>query len=433
LHIFANHSVWKGRREDERTLRWTIPGLVELDLWLGSGQIRQPYSTQYEEFEDHCGRIGFSAGFLRELRAKQPLYQCKIHRNGANKPAILELAISVYETDSIFILVRYDITGRLLKGLVFTKEVDKLATCPLTFRSLERFLDERRDDAASDPLMIITTLLSFLEMRSHEPVRWRDSILALEGRLGVTRRREHLDELGYPEPSDRFAFLNAQQASLALELHDAGAAARSIALLLGRISRLVRLCEGVGRCPSPVELATECREVTARLYVLQVDMCAADVTTLEGGLYNRMGEAYNQTMKGIAVIGLVFLPTMLVSGVFQAGSGGGQGSSGSGSYGLDARSFWSLFMSLCAALTVLMIAAWVAWERCGYRWMEQIRNLEVEHHWKQDRELYSVACESELRSQQLSRSAQPIDSRHRAICTNRRFCIDNKQRGFYRQ
>jgi hypothetical protein len=432
LHLFANHSVWKDWKEDERTEIWTIPGRVELELFLGSGQIRHPYTTRYEEFEARCKKIEFSVSFLRELRAKQPLYQCKFHRGKQNKPALLELAISVYETDSIFILVRYDLTASLLKGLVFAKQADKLSTCPLTFSSLARFLDERRADVAADPLLLLPALLSFQQHRSHEPVRWRDSVLGLEGWLGVTRRRDHLDHQGYPGPSDRFAFLNAQQASLALDLDEAGAAARSIALVLEQVGRLARICAEVERCPGEAEMAIECRTVSARLYVLQVDMCAANMQTIKVALYNRMGEADNQTMKGIAVIGLVFLPTMLVASVFQAGSSNSPGSS-SGGNGLIASNFWSLFPSLCVGLTALVMGMWVAWERYGYRWLESLRNMEVKRRWQEEQQRYSLPYENELRIRQLSMSAQFDDSGHRTICTNRQYCIHNRQRSYYRR
>jgi hypothetical protein len=433
LHHFANNSVWKGWKEDERSEPWKIPGTVEIEILFGSGQLRHPYTTRYEDFEARCKTIGFSATFLRELRAKQPLYQCKIHRNKENTPVILELAISVYETDSIFILVRYDIATHLLQGVVFLKQVDMLSTCPLTFDSLARFLDERRAEMAADPLMLLPTLLSFLQFRSHEPVRWRHSVLRFESWLGVTRRRDHLDHMGYQGPSDRFAFLNAQQASLALEIDDAGASARSILLLLEQVGRLVRVCEGVAPCPSDAEMVTESRAVSARLYVIQVDMSAAHMQTLKGALYNRMGEADNQTMKGIAVIGLVFLPTMLVASMVQAGFSNGQGTNPSID-GWAASQFWSMFLSLCVGLTALVMGLWVAWERYGYRWLEKLRKMEVKNRWQKEGQLYALQYENELRMRQLSKlEAFPpfSDSRHRALCTNRQYCIHNTQSSFY--
>jgi hypothetical protein len=347
--------------------------------------------------------------------------------------------MSVYETDSIFTLIRYDLHTKLLQGLVFVKQADKLSTCRVTFESLTRFLDERKADMAADPLLLLPTLLSFQQFRSHEPVRWRDSVLDLEGWLGVTRRRDHLDDQGYPEPSDRLAFLNAQQASLALEMDDAGASARSILLLLEQAARLVRVCGGLERCPGDVEMAIECRAVSARLYVLQVDMCAANMQTLKRALFNRMGEADNQTMKGIAVIGLVFLPTMLVASVVQAGFSNGQGANPGGG-GLGVSSFWSMFLSLCVGLTVLVMGVWVAWERYGYRWLEKLRNMEVNNRWQQERQLYSLPYENELRRAQLGdlesqlnnleTFPQYADGRHRTICTNRQYCIHNRQSSF---
>jgi hypothetical protein len=188
----------------------------------------------------------------------------------------------------------------------------------------------------------------------------------------------------------------------------------------------------VERCPGEAEMAVECRMVSARLYVLQVDMCAAHMQTIKGALYNRMGEADNQTMKGIAVIGLVFLPTMLVASVFQAGSSNSQGSS-SGGNGLVASKFWSLFPSLCVGLTVLVMGMWVAWERYGYRWLENLRNMEVKHRWQKDGQLCLLPYENELRIRQLSKSAQFDDSGHRKICTNLQYCVHNRQRSFYRR
>src|SRR3954447_12289274 len=105
LHPFANHAVWKAWKEDEQTVEWSASRNVKINIFLGSGQIRNPYTTKYETFETHCEMIGFSPQFLRQLRSKQPFYECTIHRNDDKKPMILELAISVYETDSMFILV----------------------------------------------------------------------------------------------------------------------------------------------------------------------------------------------------------------------------------------------------------------------------------------------------------------------------------------
>jgi hypothetical protein len=53
---------------------------------------------------------------------------------------VLELAMAVYETDAIFILVRYDIIAQVLKGLVFFKQFDGLSTSNLTLNSVDSFL-----------------------------------------------------------------------------------------------------------------------------------------------------------------------------------------------------------------------------------------------------------------------------------------------------
>src|SRR6266480_1713262 len=144
LHPLTMHSVWQTQEKGEQTERWKISEKVDIELFLGSGQLSHPFSISHEEFVRRCKRIEFSADFLRNLRAKQPLYECKIHESKENKLAVLELAMVVYETDAIFILVRYNVAAQVLKGLIFFKKLDAISTCPLTFDSIVPFLDERR-------------------------------------------------------------------------------------------------------------------------------------------------------------------------------------------------------------------------------------------------------------------------------------------------
>jgi hypothetical protein len=434
LHPLAMHSVWQPPEKEEETEPWEIPGKVDIELFLGSGQLDTPFTMGHKAFASRCAK--FSTGFLRELRGKQPLYECKIQSQG-NRPTVLELAMAVYETDAIFILVRYDIVAQVLTGLIFFKQFDGLSTCTLTLNSIVSFLNERRDEIQVAPLILLPTLLSFLQFRSHTPIRWRVSLLNAEARLGVTRRRDFLDLKGYPAAIDDFAFLNAHLSSLAHELDDTAAATKSIRLLHAQVGRVVRICEGFERCPSMAELAAECKEVYAQLFDLQVGMSRGNGQTLQGALYNKIGVAENQRMKVIAVISLMFLPTTLVAGVFGAGIISVQGAhSGSGS-GQVVSKLWPLFLLLCVGLTVLVFGLWIAWERHGNRWLRKLGRMDVQGRWQTQQPVGYVPFEKKLREKQLSESQESLaqlerDGRQRSNCSDGYYCLEHNKEYTFR-
>src|SRR5436190_11435302 len=63
LHPLAMHSVWQAPEKGEHTKRWNISEKVEIELFLGSGQLEHPFSTSHEQFARRCKSIGFSAEF----------------------------------------------------------------------------------------------------------------------------------------------------------------------------------------------------------------------------------------------------------------------------------------------------------------------------------------------------------------------------------
>jgi len=395
-----------------------------MEVLLGSGQLDHPFTTSHEAFARRCASIGFSAGFLRNLRGKQPLFECRFQSEGNKKPDVLELAMATYETDAILILIRYDIASQVLKGLVFFKQMDVLSKCDITFDSIIPFLDERKDEIEETPLTLLPILLSFLQFRSHNSVNWRVSPLNAEGELGVTHRRDFMDAKGYPKANDDLAFLNAHLASMAHELDDTVAAASNVQLLLKQTALAVRICKGADPCPGKAELMAECRAVNAQLYVEQVQMSIANMQTLKGALYNKIGAAENRTTKSIAVLGLVVLPTMLVSNVFAAGIFNLQGPSSNVDGGVVSKS-WPLFLSLCVGLTGLMLSMWTLWERCGNRWLENLGNTEVQNRWRKDGQPTSVPQETELRKMLIIKSKKGLVQFRRSHCTDGYFCIEH--------
>jgi len=425
LHAMSMHTVWQDEEKEEQIRQWPkTPANVEMEVGLGSGQVDHPFTTSHEAFARRCESIGFSPAFLRNLRGKQPLFECRIQRNENKKPEVLELAISTYETDAILILVRYDIASQVLKGLVFFKQMDSLSKCDIRFDSIIPFLDERKDEIEETPLIILPILLSFLQFRSHNSVKWRVDLHNAEGELGVTRRRDFLDAKGYRKATDDFAFLNAHLASTAHELDDTVAAAKNIQLLLQQTAKVVRICDGVERCPSRAELMAECRAVNAQLYAEQVQMSIANMQTLRGALYSRMGAAENRTAKSIAMLGLVVLPTMLVSNVFATGILNLQGTYSNVDGGTVSK-LWPWFLSLCVGLTALMFSLWTLWERCGARWLEKLGNTEIQKRWRQEGQPDFVPQATEMRKVQKIESEKALVQfgRQRSFCSDGYICM----------
>jgi hypothetical protein len=97
------------------------------------------------------------------LRAKRPLFeyrlQCETSSSGRRQLTILEIAVSNYEDDDFFRPFHFDVREKRMRGMIFLKSDDHINTKPMGVDSFQRFLDNRKDFLAENPLMVIIALL----------------------------------------------------------------------------------------------------------------------------------------------------------------------------------------------------------------------------------------------------------------------------------
>jgi Mg2+ and Co2+ transporter CorA len=374
LEEFVSNAVWCRTNVAES---WTTAN-IELDVHLGSGQVAYPFTITHAHFRDRYERLGFSDPFLRTLRAKRPLFEYRLQygtgsSSGRREPTVLEIAVSNYENDDFFGIFRFDVARKQIRGLVFLKSDDHINTKPIGVDSFQRFLDERKEFLTENPLMVINALLEFIQRRGHDFVYWRVALYILEGKMGVSRKKDFLKRLGYPAASADYKLLNDDLASIGKEIADSELSASTICFLAQKFGQLLRICEAhderlAGGLAAddgiPSEQQQQVHGVIARceLYIQHMKMCHHVLQDLKSVLYNLISQRESQTMIIFTAVTIIFVPPTFVSSVFSAGifdfhAGDGQ----------DAKTvsrFWPVYLIttvLMTAVTMALLAIWRYW------------------------------------------------------------------------
>ncbi|PMD24628.1 hypothetical protein NA56DRAFT_493636 [Hyaloscypha hepaticicola] len=246
LEYFVKYAAWNA--SGDPLLYWSCRANLQVWIGEGSGQMSAAFSISSQRFCSVCAEIGFSQSFLQKVIAKAPMFEYRFDfpeiAYESTPPSHLEIAMSTFENDSFFCLLRYDLQKKKSKALIFLKARDYLRkNRPLLLQHLIAWFDPNRATLHRRPLMILNSLLDFIQYEAHQHVRWRLELYSLESRLGVTRDGDALRLGGYAEVDHDFALLNADLAGFAKKLADTELSASTILEHAKALQRLVGYCE----------------------------------------------------------------------------------------------------------------------------------------------------------------------------------------------
>jgi Mg2+ and Co2+ transporter CorA len=376
LEEFVSNAVWCRTNVAES---WKTAN-IDLDVHLGSGQVAYPYTITHTHFKDRYESIGFSDPFLRNLRAKRSLFeyrlQCSTNGSGRRQPAVLEIAVSNYENDDFFGIFRFDVKKKKIRGLIFLKSDDHINTKPIGLDSFQLFLNDRKEFLNENPLMVINALLEFIQRRGQDFVYWRVALYILEGKLGVSRKKDFLKRLGYPEASSDYKLLNDDLASIGKEIADSELSASTICFLAQKFGQLLKICEaherqGFVNDEIPSEQEQEVHGVIARseLYIQHMKMCHHVLQDLKTVLYNLISQRESQTMIIFTAVTIIFVPPTFVSSVFSTGIFDFHAEDGQ-----DAKTvskFWPVYLISTVLMTAVIMALLGIWRYWATDWVNK--------------------------------------------------------------
>ncbi|CZR54672.1 uncharacterized protein PAC_04556 [Phialocephala subalpina] len=358
---------------------WSCSPRLEVMIGLGSGQNASPFSVTEPQFENICKDMEFSELFLQKIIARASMFEHQWVFSGAtSQPSHLELSISVFENDSFFFLLRYNILLGAVKCLLLLKSMGYLKTKPLKVQDMIQWLETKRGILCRRPLLIVNAILEFMQSRAHEYLRWRLELYNMESRLGVTRNGQLLLMRGYEDVSYDFGLLNADLASIAKQIADTELSVSTMMEQAKAFQRLVKICEaceaesGTNK-KQPLTVSEQDEEVQAtitraELYLKHTKMAQDVLQSLTAVLYNRINKQDTDSMKTIAVVTLVFLPATFISAVFSTGIFHFHASEAPDHPKTVSRYGW-VYLLVCILSTTLTILSWVCWYKWGRHWL----------------------------------------------------------------
>jgi hypothetical protein len=321
LEYLIKYAAWNA--SEDRLLTWSCSPNIQVSIGEGSGQLSAAFSIGSQRFCSVCAEIRFSQSFLQKVVAKAPMFEYQFEflelANESTRPSHLEIAMSTFENDSFFCLLRYDLKKKTSKVLIFIKAMDYLrSNRPLLPHHLIAWFESNQAALHRHPLMILNSLLDLIQHEAHQYVRWRLELYSLESRLGVTRDGDALRLGGYAEVDHDFALLNADLAGLAKKLADTELSASTILEHAKALQRLVGYCEDYealnarGQRSSAEPIFSENKEeiqatiIRAELYLRHVKMAQTSLQSLSAVLFNRINKQDTDSMKTIAAVTLGF-------------------------------------------------------------------------------------------------------------------------------
>jgi hypothetical protein len=312
--------------------------MLDVRVGLGSGQYRSPFSCGQDIFDKIVKDFQFSAQILSRVKEKQSYFEHVFI--GGESPTHLEITASTYEHDSFFCLIRYEILTRRTRCLVFLKSFDQLKKSSLTLPTIMSYLDAHKETLQPQPLLIFNVILSLLQSRSHDFLRWRQQLYDIEARIGVSSNLNSLRKSKYSEVEYDFSKLNA----------DLTGVARNIADNELSVSTITR----------------------AEMYLKHTKMTQDVLQSLTAALYNRINKSDTRSMKTIAVATLFFLPATFVSAIFSTGIFNFQAGENPGEERVISKYGW-VYLVVSLVLTALTLVVWTVLFLWGEMWLDNMR------------------------------------------------------------
>ncbi|KAK4189465.1 hypothetical protein QBC35DRAFT_493265 [Podospora australis] len=354
--------------------------IVEAWIGTGSGQFQAPLSTTRQDFIELVGKADFSPAFLKRLVNRCSLFE---HRFSSTrrKDKILELGMSTYENDAFTLLLRYNISQKSLKAIIFLKQPRDGVNLLDQFTE---FLDLHVDEIRDNPLLLPVYLLSFFQLQSvTDYPKWRADLYALESELGVTVRKAAFERAGYDGVSSNYDELNARVAWLSAIAADA---TLSVSTTLSHAQGLLRIAELVGTNNEndkngddllhPLQEEIRSTILRAELYLKNAAMVDTNLQSMRAVLFNKITKRDTDSMKTIAVVTLFFLPSTFVSAVFSTGVFNffaDEESQEGGSEKKPTISRWAwVYLLTCLLLTTATVLFWLCWYFWGDIWLRKL-------------------------------------------------------------
>jgi hypothetical protein len=384
---FTSHASWN-QVPHTRLSTWSCSPKLMVAFGQGSGQQSSPFSITSQEFQTLCrNEFGFSQPFLQKLVAKVSLFEHHFDFSESSEisaPMHLEIAMSNFENASFFCLLRYDITARTAKCMLFVKPMDNLRRRPLLPNEIAGWFDKNQATLTRHPLLILNVILGLIQFRAQDYVQWRLDLNNMESRLGVTRDGQLLKMSGYEDVCWKFGILNADLAGLAKKIADTELSAATILEHARSLQRLIQVCEAYEALNTsfqshPVRnITSEQREevqatiTRSELYLRNMKMSQDVLQSLTAVLYNRINKQDADSMKTIAVVTLVFLPATFVSAVFSTGIFNFHASEPPDQPRTVSKYGW-VYLLACLLSTAVTLLSWVCWYSWGRMCLDKLK------------------------------------------------------------
>jgi hypothetical protein len=379
--------------------RWSLPPTMEVTIGEGSGQRRSPFLCSRTIFDQIVADYEFSERILHRVKEKQSYFEHVF--SGGEWPNILEIAASTYEHDAFFCLIRCNLVTKETRCLLFLKTYDRLKTTTLRLRSVVDYISAHYT-LPSQPLLIFNIILSLLQSRAHDFLRWRQQLYEIEARIGVSANLEILRQSHYSDVEYDFSKLNADLTGIARSIADNELSVATMLDHARAFLRVVDMCERVQHPPAskrakssnpslspPKEgdpedspdrptfnyLHEEVQSTISRaeMYLRHTKMTNDVLTSLTAALYNRINKSDTRSMKTIAVVTLFFLPSLFVAAIFSTGIFNFQAGEDPSHERVISRYGW-VYLLVTLLLTVLTLVIWSIWFFWGEMWLDRLRN-----------------------------------------------------------
>lgn len=387
MYDFTSHASWN-RVSNTGLSTWSCSPKLTVAFGEGSGQQSSPFSITSQEFQTLCrNEFGFSQPFLQKLVAKVSLFEHHfefVESSKISAPTHLEIAMSNFENDSFFCMLRYEITTRTARCILFVKPMDHLKRRRLLRSELVGWFDKNQALLARHPLLILNVILGLIQLRAQDYVRWRLDLNNMESRLGVTRDGQSLKMSGYEDVCWKFGILNADLAGLAKKIADTELSAATILEHAKSLQRLVQVCEEyealdtsfqnhpMWKITSPQREEVQATITRSELYLRHLKMSQDVLQSLTAVLYNRINKQDTDSMKTIAVVTLVFLPATFVSAVFSTGIFNFHASEPPDQPRTVSKYGW-VYLLVCLLSTAMTLLSWVCWYRWGRVCLDKLK------------------------------------------------------------
>jgi len=374
---------------------------LEVQLGSGSGQRRSPFSCSKELFDDLLDQFDFSYEILRRVKEKQSYFEHVF--SGGEQPTCLEIAASTYEHDAFFFLLRSDLLTGRTQCLLFFKTFDRLKTSTLKLSTVANYLHSH-EGLQAQPLGIFNVILSLLQARSHDFLRWRQQLYDIEARIGVSANLSVLRLSNYSPIEYDYGKLNADLTGVARNIADNELSVSTMLEHASSFLRVADVCERVRRTAtvattasaisanSTTPVAAAGAPVTsygdlsfsilheeiqstitrAEMYLKHTKMTQDVLASLTAALYNRINKSDTRSMKTIAVVTLFFLPSLFVAAIFSTGIFNFQAGESPEEERVISRYGW-VYLLVTLLLTGLTLIVWTVWFAWGEMWLDTLR------------------------------------------------------------